>query len=345
MNERKIYYITNRNLFKNNKGDFVFGYRLPDDTYHMAGGRVPRSAEIRVGEILVKKTNPARYSIHKNKIYEDNEKEGSLLLFDNLRKEMIKNNNDAIIFFHGFSNTFDDSIKIGAQILDRIEENSNGQYNTPNMIVYSWPSDGDIIAYYDDKYDAELSCGSISRAIEKFYRFYSDLKNDKIDQCGQKLHIIAHSMGNYVLSCGINAYIRNNKPFKFFDEVILIAADEDFDAFEDNNKMNNLKPLFELAKRITIYYNEKDPLLKLVNNTRKNSRRLGMAGPRYPNLLTANVNVVDVTRSINRNEHRYHITEKDKKFKKDMINVLRGENSFKINNREYLPDKNTFILK
>lgn len=344
MKERKIYYITNRNLFKNDNGDYAFGYKLPDDSYYI-DGITTRIAEIRVGETHVKKISSTKYSVHKNTIYKDNEKEGSLLLFDNLRKDMIKNKNDTIIFFHGFSNTFNDSINIGANILDRIEENSNGQYYTPNMIVFSWPSDGDIKAYYDDKYDAELSCGSISRTIEKLYRFYLKLKEENIDPCEQKLHIIAHSMGNYALSCGINTYIKNNKPIQFFDEAILIAADEDFDAFEDNNKLNNLKPLFELAKRTTVYYNENDPLLKLANNTKNNSPRLGIVGPRYPNILPKNINIVDVTQSINRKEHRYHISEKDRKFKKDMINVLNGENSFMIKNREYKSQINTFLLK
>ncbi len=344
MKERKIYYITNRNLYKNNNGDYAFGYKLPDDSYHL-DDITHRTAEIRVGETQVKKISSIKYSVHKNIIYEDHEKEGSLLLFDNLRKDMVKNKNDTVIYLHGFSNTFNDSINLGAIILDRIEENSYGKYNTPNMIVFSWPSDGDIKTYYDDKYDAESSCGSISRTIEKLYRFYLNLKENKIDPCEQKLHIIAHSMGNYALRCGINTFVKNNKPVQFFDEVLLIAPDDDFDVFEENNKINNLKPLFDLAKRTTVYYNENDPILKLSNNTKNNFPRLGLVGPRYPNILPKNVNVVDVTKSINRKEHRYHITEKDKKFKKDMIDVLRGEGSFNFKNREYISQVNTFLLK
>ena len=72
--------------------------------------------------------------------------------------------------------------------------------------------------------------------------------------CKQRLHLFAHSMGNYVLRHALQEIIRQTGgcPSKVFENIFLVAADEDDDAFE---YQHNLKLLPKLGKLVHVYFN------------------------------------------------------------------------------------------
>ena len=70
------------------------------------------------------------------------------------------------------------------------------------MCLFSWPSDGSFvlsdrngtnpIAYRNDRLDAAASGAAFARSFLKVADFINGLDT----RCQQKLHLIAHSMGN-----------------------------------------------------------------------------------------------------------------------------------------------------
>jgi esterase/lipase superfamily enzyme len=109
------------------------------------------------------------------------------------------------------------------------------------------------------------------------------------------MHLIAHSMGNYVLRNGLQA-LRAKDPTKvvrLFQEIILAAPDEDDDAFDTDEK---LRLLPALGRRVTVYYNQKDRALLISDKTKGNPDRLGSDGPRMLDLLPKKVFVIDCSR-------------------------------------------------
>lgn len=64
------------------------------------------------------------------------------------------------------------------------------------------------------------------------------------------------------------------RPPRVFDQVFLMAPDEDDDAFEHEHK---LLPLPRLAKRVNAYFNNEDVAMTVSDKTKGNPDRLGAA--------------------------------------------------------------------
>jgi esterase/lipase superfamily enzyme len=161
------------------------------------------------------------------------------------------------------------------------------------------------MSYYSDREDARASGPALARAYLKLFDFMQQLREKELKKldaagaepvvtelCERSLHILAHSMGNYVLRQGVQA-IRAKEPrhiVRMFDQVIMAAPDEDDDAFELDDK---LRPLPSLARRITVYHNRHDRALVISDKTKANPDRLGSEGPRVLDLLPKKVVIVD----------------------------------------------------
>lgn len=266
---------------------------------------------------------------------------------------------DTIVFFHGFYNSFESSL-IGAAELKRLyEAEGNREYT---MIVLSWPSDGELLfAYDDDRRDARESRKVLGAGFYKMSQFLIELcwlkysqktisdtgkiknvknKNDKT-KCG-RLHIMAHSMGNYVLRHVLQELckITGDRIPQLFDEILLIAADEDEDSFEHKNKF---KFLPELAKRVSVYFNQADIPLIISDLFMGNMDRLGVEGPRKPHKIPTNVSLINcknVARGLLK--HDYHETEPE--VRRDISYVLTGKKSKDIPGRIYFSETNSYHL-
>jgi esterase/lipase superfamily enzyme len=262
-----------------------------------------------------------------------------------LRKDML-GGRDALIFIHGFNVTFLAALTAGALLAASLPKKVK-------LIVFSWPSDGKKIpymSYYSDREDARASGPALARAYLKLFDFVKEMRELEVAQaenavaggnqpskvlCDRCIHILAHSMGNYVLRQGIQA-IRAKEPVKMvrmFDQVIMAAPDEDDDTFECDDK---LRVLPTMARRITVYHNRKDRALVISDKTKANPDRLGSEGPRMLDLLPKKVIIVDCARIAGPADplafHSYYI--RSPSIGKDIAALLADEEDDSIDNRE-----------
>lgn len=321
-----IYFATNRNPNDAQAPtDFGKGFSKTD------------LGDLRFGQAQVKKGALDPKSIQ---VLPDKPSQGSEALFAQLRQSMKTQSSDSMIFIHGFNVSFKDAVESAAKIGERYAKLSNKTYH-PNIFVFSWPSDGLATSYFNDRHDAESSGYAFARGLMKLSAFLKAA--DKEEACQQKINLIAHSMGNYVLRHALQQAkkISNGASLaRIFDNIILTAADEDNDAFEHDHKLARLP---DLAQRITVYFNNGDLALKTSDYTKGNPDRLGHDGPSQPHQIPAKVVIVDASDVVKGlSEHSYHV-ENDT-VGRDIIAVLRGESSEQIPSRLYVPHANKFKL-
>ncbi|MEL6792790.1 MAG: alpha/beta hydrolase, partial [Pseudomonadota bacterium] len=113
------------------------------------------------------------------------------------------------------------------------------------------------------------------------------------DRCGQRIHLVAHSMGNYALRHALQhlrKIVNRARLPRIIDNVFLMAADEDADALEKEWKLG---PLFEIARQVHVYHAADDRALIISDKTKFNPDRLGERGPKDLSSDIARVHVVD----------------------------------------------------
>jgi esterase/lipase superfamily enzyme len=144
----------------------------------------------------------------------------------------------ALFFLHGFNVTFEEAAIRAAQIHVDLAV-------TGATAFFSWPSRGSVVAYPVDEASIEAS----ERAI-------TDFLLDFTTNCGaEKVHVIAHSMGNRGLLRALQriaASAEMSSKVKF-GQVFLAAPDVDRDLFLD---LARLYP--EHAERTTLYASNRD---------------------------------------------------------------------------------------
>jgi esterase/lipase superfamily enzyme len=165
---------------------------------------------------------------------------------------------DVFIFVHGFNTTFEDAARRCAQLAYDLDFDG-----TP--MLYSWPSVGSTTAYTVD----ENTVGESGRKLALFL-------DDVVAQSGaERIHLIAHSMGNRALIEALRTFLDKRVPAQrehIFGQIVFTAPDVDRDYFIDTvNSMRNS------AARITLYASDKDRALEssqIING----APRAGMAG-------------------------------------------------------------------
>jgi esterase/lipase superfamily enzyme len=144
----------------------------------------------------------------------------------------------ALFFLHGFNVTFEEAAIRAAQI--------GVDLAVPGATAFfSWPSRGSVTAYPADEATIEASEGAIT-----------DFLVDFATNCGaEKVHVIAHSMGNRGLLRALQRIAANaqTRGQVKFGQVFLAAPDVDRDLFL------NLARLYpEHAERTTLYASDAD---------------------------------------------------------------------------------------
>ena len=279
------------------------------------------------------------------KVLPDDPKKGSQALFKKIKGQM-DTGCDTIVFIHGYNNSFEDAIRDGAEMQKKYAIHNNQNSFKPNIFVFTWPSDGQNFppsVYSSDRRDAKASAPAFARGLLKLGDFINALDPDKL--CEGKLHLIAHSMGVYLLRWALQEMrgLTGDDLRRLFEQIILTAADEDDDAFELDHK---LAPLPMICQRITVYFNNHDLALVVSDKTKNNPDRLGHDGPRKPHKIPAKVVLVDVTdlhTVTDSKGHSYHL--ENNRVVKDIRAVFLGVASEKIKGRVYVPHANKFRLK
>jgi esterase/lipase superfamily enzyme len=261
---------------------------------------------------------------------------GSQRLFEELQQSMGAKRN-ALVYIHGFNVTFLEAVGSAMSLQKKLEERK-----TPtDVVLFSWPSDGSStpwIAYHSDRDDAASSGLAFSRAFQKLNGFLSDLARE--DWCGGSIHLLCHSMGNFVLENTL-WHLRKNLPGRLprvFSEILLASADVDNDALEEESKLGRLP---EIARRISVYYNSGDEALVISDRTKGNPDRLGQRGPKHPMDAPAGVVNVDCSEIVGGLiEHSYYLDEAIG----DVAATLSGEREDQIPKRQYVASANAYRL-
>jgi esterase/lipase superfamily enzyme len=148
---------------------------------------------------------------------------------------------DLLIFIHGYNSTFAEGAKRAAQLAYDIGYNGR-------VVYYSWTSVGRTTAYVKDGTNAELTQPYFQEFLQEIIST-SKAKN---------INVIAHSMGNRVLTNTLKTFAEQNKNIAF-NQIILAAPDIDATIFE-----RDIAPrIVPLAKRYTIYTAKDDRALNI----------------------------------------------------------------------------------
>jgi len=193
-------------------------------------------------------------------ITEVNELEADDFWHDFRQKLNYKYSQQALLFVHGYRNTFDDAAYRTAQLAWDLQfEGYTG--------FYSWPSAGTLLPYAAD--------GAAARSSAPFLKAFI---TQVCDMTGiEQLHIIAHSMGGLVLTLALKDL--TSEPYRAetlgkIHQLILGAPDIDQREFR-----NSILPAFkEVGSRRTLYASDHDQALHFSGNLRSHRDRLGTAG-------------------------------------------------------------------
>jgi esterase/lipase superfamily enzyme len=276
---------------------------------------------------------------------------GSNTIFAALRADMAENKRPTLAFIHGFSNTFKESIARAGWNLVFLGFNAN-------IFAFSWPSIGTPTGipnvfndYTHDRDNAAASGPAIARTIRRLHDYADKLAREQ--HCDESIHLLCHSMGNYALRNALQALMRLPDPGaghgppslsagapdpsvlrRTFDQIVLAAADEDADAFDDPGK---LKYLPRLGRSITVYYSRADWVLGTLSaGTKFNGPRLGTDGPDNMDSISDRVVAIDATAVADPSKdpegHQYYRTITA--VRDDIAAVLKGTPQNAIPNRE-----------
>jgi esterase/lipase superfamily enzyme len=164
---------------------------------------------------------------------------------------------DAFVFIHGFNVTFEDAIYRTAQLAYDLEFSGAA-------ILYSWPSNGRVLDYAADLNNNDWTVPHLKVFLESV-----------VKRTGAKtVHLIAHSMGNRLLSNALAqlATTRGEPSRPHFKQVILTAPDIDAEIFRAlANSMAGT------ADRITLYASANDKALRISKTINGHYRRAGDA--------------------------------------------------------------------
>lgn len=211
---------------------------------------------------------------------------GSRHLFEGLRNRIRDSKSDVLVFIHGFNVSFHEALIDGAQMVEQYRIHDD----PPAVVVFSWPSNGRLLHYENDRHDAQASGKAVARGLEKVLSFVRE--QDAQNACDRSVHFIAHSMGVYVLRWALQEMqleFPRTLP-RIFGQMFLVAADEDEDAFESDQKLLRLP---ELAEQVSIYFNRGDAALTTSDILKWNPDRLGSDGPRDPRSVHAKITMID----------------------------------------------------
>lgn len=160
---------------------------------------------------------------------------------------------DLLLFVHGFNTNFTNAAIRAAQLGH--DTNFDGE-----VILYSWPSKQSPATYPKDK----------DRAEENF-ELLSGFLADVAEKTDKEIHIVAHSMGTYLLMNALQlledriksdenllSARRKHHDGNVFGQIILAAPDI---AEDDYRKTFGSMNLDNLAHRITLYSAENDHVL------------------------------------------------------------------------------------
>ena len=177
----------------------------------------------------------------------------------------------ALVYIHGFQTTFEEAAQRAGSI--------GYQLKMPLTSFFSWPSRGRLAAYVADKNAADASASALADYLLSFVR----------ESGAEKVHLIAHSMGNSALLQAVNRPAMQQAiaaGWLKFGQVILAAPDVDQGVFR-----TDAPELVRIADRVTMYASENDRALTLSKGLADYPR----AGLVPPATVVSGIDTLDVS--------------------------------------------------
>jgi esterase/lipase superfamily enzyme len=237
---------------------------------------------------------------------------GSKAMFNDLQRDMLKRC-DVLIFVHGYNVTWEEAVGSALALQVMLNRDNIGDpAQKTTVVLFTWPSDGlalPFVSYKSDRTEARGSGYAFARGMLKLRDHMASLADRAGGRaCGQDLHVLCHSMGNYVLQNALER-IREFTPGtalpRLFEHVFLCAADVDAGVLEPGAPMGDLH---ELSRCVTVYHNTGDVALHISDFTKGNPDRLGSYGATRAAMLPDKVQQVDCSKAVGGLiEHSYYL--------------------------------------
>jgi len=242
------------------------------------------------------------------------EQNSSVNMFRNIKGHMMKGC-DALVYIHGYNVDWSEAVASALSLQFMLNSKADKDEKKVVVILFSWPSLGSMNPYSDyhsDRSSSRNSAKAIGRGILKLRDFLGTLKRDIVKGddalCGSEIHLLSHSMGNYVLQKAVETKLigySNGQMPRIFRHIFMCAADIDDNLLEIGQSLERLQ---ELGGNVTIYHNQNDKALYISKTTKNETERLGQCGSSRPALVHNKIHQVDCT-SIVRGftEHSYYL--------------------------------------
>ena len=188
-------------------------------------------------------------------------------------------NRDVLLFVHGFNTSAEEARNRLAQIMTDSQFGGVG-------VMFTWPSEGELLAYESDKERATASRDAVEQTI-------ADLA--AIPGVG-RVHILAHSMGTWLAMEALRqrAIAGHANLDGHLGDVMLAAPDIDLDVFKQ--QMARLK-----GARVAVFASANDKALSLSSTIAGNRPRLGIVdvhnGAIRSELDNLGVKIYDITQN------------------------------------------------
>ncbi|WP_132660644.1 alpha/beta hydrolase [Rhizobium azibense] len=185
----------------------------------------------------------------------------------------------ALVFIHGFNNTYEDSVFRFAQIVHDSKVRA-----TP--VLFTWPSRAEITAYQYDKESTNYSRTALEQALRTL----------AADQNVKNITILAHSMGTWLAMESLRQMgIRDGHVNSKINNVILASPDIDIQVFAKQYvEMGEPRPKF------TIFVSQDDRALAVSSFITGRVSRLGAINPveepYRSKLERAGITAIDLTK-------------------------------------------------
>ncbi len=237
---------------------------------------------------------------------------GSKAMFRDLQKDMLVRC-DTLVYVHGFNVTWEEAVGSALALQAMLNRDGVGDpAQHAAVVLFSWPSDGlalPFVSYKSDRTEAKGSGYAFARGLLKLRDHLAGLADRAGGRaCPQDLHLLCHSMGNYVLQNALER-MRDFTPGttlpRLFEHIFLCAPDVDADVLEPGRPMGDLH---ELARQVTVYHNTGDVALHVSDYTKGNPDRLGSHGATRAAMLPDKVQQVDCSGIVGGFvEHSYYL--------------------------------------
>jgi esterase/lipase superfamily enzyme len=179
---------------------------------------------------------------------------------------------DILVFVHGYNVTFEHAARRAAQLSADLPFDG-----VP--ILFSWPSQGRLLAYPIDQANASWAARDLQAFLLELAAYSG----------ARSINIVAHSMGTLVTAEAMAAIERDRiHRTRLIDQIVLAAPDIDADQF----RRDYAESLTSGARRVTLYASSQD--FALAASKRFNGHpRAGDSGPGL--MVVEGIETVDVS--------------------------------------------------